>query len=103
MTCAGCGVVASSGFAFCPKCARRLPTACSACGFTCAPDFAFCPRCGAARAPGTPGAGGPAGPAEAPAASEGGPGQAAPRPTARAVCEAAGLEPDALMVLPFLC
>ena len=103
MTCAGCGFEASPGLAFCPKCARRLPTACSACGFTCAPDFAFCPRCGADRPPGTPGAGGPAGPAEAPAVSEGGRVGPPPRPTARAVWEAAGLEPDALMVLPFLC
>ena len=52
MTCAGCGSEASSGFAFCPRCGRRLPSPCPACGFTCEPDFAFCPRCGAARGPG---------------------------------------------------
>ena len=46
MTCAGCGVEATPGFAFCPRCGRKLPRACEACGFACEGDFAFCPRCG---------------------------------------------------------
>jgi adenylate cyclase len=53
-TCPGCGTEAASGFAFCPRCGRRLPSACDACGFACEPDFAFCPRCGAARRPNAP-------------------------------------------------
>src|SRR3989442_4253841 len=54
LTCSGCACEVSSGFAFCPRCGRRLPSPCVACGFTCEPDFAFCPRCGAARGPGDP-------------------------------------------------
>jgi adenylate cyclase len=52
-TCTGCGTEASPGFAFCPRCGRRLPRACLACGFVCETDFAFCPRCGVALGPGT--------------------------------------------------
>ena len=52
-TCTGCGAEASPGFAFCPRCGRRLPRACLACGFVCETDFAFCPRCGVALGPGT--------------------------------------------------
>jgi adenylate cyclase len=52
LTCSGCDSEVSSGFAFCPRCGRRLPSPCVACGFACEPDFAFCPRCGAARGPG---------------------------------------------------
>src|SRR5689334_12804417 len=48
MNCASCGYEASPGFAFCPRCGRRLPGPCPGCGFACEPDFAFCPRCGAA-------------------------------------------------------
>src|SRR6266850_2011824 len=55
LTCS-CGSEASSGFAFCPRCGRRLPSPCFACGFTCEPDFTFCPRCGAARDAGAAGA-----------------------------------------------
>ena len=47
MNCPACGFATAPGFAFCPKCGRRLPRECAACGFACAPDFAFCPRCGA--------------------------------------------------------
>jgi adenylate cyclase len=72
MTCAGCGLEASPGFAFCPRCGGRLPAPCSACGFTCAPEFAFCPRCGAARASGAHGPGGAAAHREMPAASAAG-------------------------------
>jgi adenylate cyclase len=51
-TCIGCGFeAASAGFAFCPRCGRRLPSPCAACGFTCDADYAFCPRCGTAQAP----------------------------------------------------
>ncbi|HEY7869606.1 MAG TPA: adenylate/guanylate cyclase domain-containing protein, partial [Methylomirabilota bacterium] len=46
MTCAGCGAPASSDFAFCPRCGRKLSRACAGCGFVCEGDFAFCPRCG---------------------------------------------------------
>src|SRR4030095_3490362 len=42
------------GFAFCPRCERRLPSPCAACGFACEPHFSFCPRGGAARGPTTP-------------------------------------------------
>jgi adenylate cyclase len=52
-TCTGCGTEVSPGFAFCPRCGRRLPRACLACGFVCETDFAFCPRCGVALGPGT--------------------------------------------------
>ena len=54
ITCPGCDTEAAPGFAFCPRCGRRLPSPCAACGFACEPDFAFCPRCGAARSPNTP-------------------------------------------------
>ena len=54
ITCPGCDTEAAPGFAFCPRCGRRLPSPCAACGFPCEPDFAFCPRCGAARSPNTP-------------------------------------------------
>ena len=54
ITCSGCGTEAAPGFAFCPRCGRRLPSPCAACGFACEPDFAFCPRCGAARGPSAP-------------------------------------------------
>jgi len=53
MNCTGCGFSADPGFAFCPKCGRRLPKDCAACGFACLPDFAFCPKCGASLAPAT--------------------------------------------------
>jgi adenylate cyclase len=74
-TCSGCGLEAASGFAFCPRCGRRLPAACPACGFSCEPDFAFCPRCGSARptAGGAPSAATPAAsvePHKAPAAAK---------------------------------
>ncbi len=55
LTCTGCGSEASPGFAFCPRCGRRLPSPCPACGFACEFDFAFCPRCGVALGPGAPG------------------------------------------------
>ena len=64
MNCAGCGFEAAPGFAFCPKCGRRLPRDCGACGFACDPDFAFCPKCGASLD--APGAGAPSRPAAAP-------------------------------------
>ena len=48
VTCTGCGSEVSPGFAFCPRCGRRLPHPCPACGFSCEPDFTFCPRCGGA-------------------------------------------------------
>ena len=76
MTCTGCGSEASPGFAFCPRCGRRLPGPCPACGFSCEPDFAFCPRCGAVRSPGAGGAGGTAAPVAAPPAAA--PAKAAP-------------------------
>jgi adenylate cyclase len=47
MSCPACGFATAPGFAFCPKCGRRLPRDCAACGFACDPDFAFCPKCGA--------------------------------------------------------
>jgi len=47
VTCSGCRSETAPGFAFCPRCGRRLPSPCAACGFACEPDFAFCPRCGA--------------------------------------------------------
>jgi len=47
MNCPGCSFEVQSGFAFCPKCGARQPTACPDCGYSCAPDFAFCPQCGA--------------------------------------------------------
>src|SRR5262245_52376473 len=50
--CSACRSEVSAGFAFCPRCGHRLPSACPACGFACEPDFAFCPRCGAARTQG---------------------------------------------------
>jgi len=73
-TCSGCGLEAATGFAFCPRCGRRLPGPCPACGFVCEPDFAFCPRCGSARpsAGGAPSAATPAAsvePDKAPAAA----------------------------------
>ena len=49
-SCSGCGHEAVPGFAFCPRCGNRLPTACAACGRECKPDFAFCPHCGVPRA-----------------------------------------------------
>jgi adenylate cyclase len=47
VNCSGCGLEVTPGFAFCPKCGRRLPRSCGGCGFACEPDFAFCPKCGA--------------------------------------------------------
>lgn len=47
MTCSGCGSEVQSGFAFCPKCGTKQPSACARCGFPCAPDFVYCPKCGA--------------------------------------------------------
>lgn len=47
MTCSGCGSEVQNGFAFCPKCGTKQPSACSGCGFPCAPDFVYCPKCGA--------------------------------------------------------
>ncbi|WP_027545091.1 adenylate/guanylate cyclase domain-containing protein [Bradyrhizobium sp. WSM2254] len=47
MNCSCCGLEVQSGFAFCPKCGTKQPTACPGCGFPCAPDFAYCPKCGA--------------------------------------------------------
>src|SRR5262249_11840938 len=47
VNCPDCSFEAAPGFAFCPKCGRRLPVECAACGFACAPDFLFCPKCGA--------------------------------------------------------
>ncbi|WFU83887.1 adenylate/guanylate cyclase domain-containing protein [Bradyrhizobium sp. CIAT3101] len=46
MTCSGCGSEVQSGFAFCPKCGTKQPSACAGCGFPCAPDFVYCPKCG---------------------------------------------------------
>jgi adenylate cyclase len=57
MTCAGCGFEGSTGFAFCPRCGRRLAESCAGCGFACEPGFAFCPRCGAALGAGARAAG----------------------------------------------
>jgi adenylate cyclase len=51
VTCPGCGSATAPGFAFCPRCGRRLPKDCAACGFACSPDFTFCPRCGASLDP----------------------------------------------------
>jgi predicted ATPase/class 3 adenylate cyclase len=45
MDCPDCGFETQPGFAFCPKCGRKLPVTCPSCGSGCAPDFAFCPRC----------------------------------------------------------
>lgn len=50
MNCAACGFEVQSGFAFCPGCGAKQPTACADCGYLCAPEFSFCPKCGAARA-----------------------------------------------------
>jgi adenylate cyclase len=50
MTCSGCGFQASSAFALCPRCGRRLPSPCLTCGFACDADFAFCPKCGSVQA-----------------------------------------------------
>ncbi|WGD55391.1 adenylate/guanylate cyclase domain-containing protein [Bradyrhizobium sp. CB1650] len=47
MNCSGCGFEVQSGFAFCPRCGTKQPSACPGCGFPCAPDFAYCPKCGA--------------------------------------------------------
>lgn len=47
MMCSGCGSEVQSGFAFCPKCGTKQPSACAGCGFPCAPDFIYCPKCGA--------------------------------------------------------
>lgn len=47
MTCSGCGSEVQNGFAFCPKCGTKQPSACAGCGFPCAPDFVYCPKCGA--------------------------------------------------------
>ena len=47
MNCPACSFQTAPGFAFCPKCGRRLPRDCASCGFACDPDFAFCPKCGA--------------------------------------------------------
>ncbi|MFB6451641.1 adenylate/guanylate cyclase domain-containing protein [Bradyrhizobium tunisiense] len=46
MNCSGCGFEVQSGFAFCPQCGTKQPSACPGCGFACAPDFAYCPKCG---------------------------------------------------------
>lgn len=46
MNCSGCGFEVQSGFAFCPQCGTKQPSACPGCGFPCAPDFAYCPKCG---------------------------------------------------------
>ncbi|MGL3108264.1 adenylate/guanylate cyclase domain-containing protein [Bradyrhizobium sp. BR 1432] len=46
MNCSGCGFEVQSGFAFCPKCGTKQPSACPGCGFPCAPDFVYCPKCG---------------------------------------------------------
>jgi adenylate cyclase len=50
LTCLGCGFEGSSGFAFCPRCGRRLPSLCPTCGSACDAEFAFCPKCGSAQA-----------------------------------------------------
>src|SRR5262249_35612876 len=47
MNCSRCGSEVQSGFAFCPRCGTKQPSACSGCGYPCAPDFAYCPKCGA--------------------------------------------------------
>src|SRR5438105_11308307 len=47
MNCSHCGFEVQSGFAFCPKCGAKQPSACPGCGYVRAPDFAFCPKCGA--------------------------------------------------------
>ena len=51
LTCSGCGFRASTAFALCPRCGRRLPRPCITCGFACDADFAFCPKCGSVQAP----------------------------------------------------
>ena len=52
-TCSGCGSEVSSGFAFCPRCGRRLPSPCPACGFPASPISRSVPAAGrhGARAP----------------------------------------------------
>ena len=47
MNCSGCGNEVQAGFAFCPKCGTKQPSACPGCGYACEPDFAYCPKCGA--------------------------------------------------------
>jgi predicted ATPase/class 3 adenylate cyclase len=47
MNCSRCGSEVQSGFAFCPRCGTKQPSACSCCGYLCASDFAYCPKCGA--------------------------------------------------------
>lgn len=49
LTCSGCGFQGSAGFAFCPRCGRRLPNLCPTCGSACDAEFAFCPKCGSAQ------------------------------------------------------
>ena len=44
--CSGCGYEVQAGFAFCPKCGTKQPSACPGCGYGCEPDFAYCPKCG---------------------------------------------------------
>src|SRR5437868_6285808 len=46
MNCAHCGFEVQNGFAFCPKCGSKQPSACPGCGYACEPDFAYCPKCG---------------------------------------------------------
>ena len=81
MTCTGCGAETAPGFAFCPRCGRRLPRACGACGFACDAEFAFCPRCGGAlgQDAGAPAASPPASPAVKPAAKPAEPGRESDR------------------------
>jgi adenylate cyclase len=79
VNCPGCGGATAPGFAFCPRCGRRLPRDCAACGFACAPDFAFCPRCGAS----LEAAPAPVSPAPAPVSPA-----PAPRPEASGAAEA---------------
>jgi adenylate cyclase len=74
----------SPGFAFCPRCGRRLPQPCAACGFACEPDFAFCPKCGTAAG---------SGPSLGPAGAAAQPAQAAPR-SLDAKADGAGRDAD---------
>jgi predicted ATPase/class 3 adenylate cyclase len=66
MACAGCGFQVEAGFAFCPRCGRRLPAPCPGCGTVSPPDFAFCPRCGARLGGPEPAAPAPVAPAAPP-------------------------------------
>ncbi len=46
MNCDSCGFQVEKGFAFCPQCGTKQPSACPKCGFLCASAYSFCPQCG---------------------------------------------------------